>query len=763
MSRDNGAGPRRGYACPGCGAHAAPGHTCPDLTGRLTPAALEDLRRSGLSDATILRAGFRSLTREAIVERLGATWAAQVRDAYAIPYPMVPRGDATPFDRVKLIPPIVTPDGKQMKYHQRGDTVPRLYFGERALAARVNPTVALWITEGEKKGLRADQAGLPTIAIGGIWSWMHQHQPIPDLARIDWARRAVRLVPDANVWTRPEDLQRTVFALGKDLEDRGAVVTVVKLPAKPETEVGLDDFLVSGHTIEDVEALPTFGLKDRAWSKAAEWHREWKKQREKGDAGESSAEAALASIGRVTTFHPAQDVIGDTLVFGIPTDAGTVFISSKQEVLFARDLPKGVEPKPEQVALSHFSKAAIDTYRREGGQGASHGLLDALTDFFRRFIRFHDSRHADLVATWVLASYVFRVFAIFPYLQVRSPDKRCGKSRLLKLVSMLAFNCPGVTTRPTEASLFRETEQIGGVQVYDEMEGLKPGEPLGDMLGAVLNVGFEKGGTVPRTNKDTGLVERFNVYAPRALAAISGFKDTLEDRSLPIFMARKLRTERVERLSLRTVAPETEALRDRGYLFALSNIGEILATYDRIATVVEPRGLDDRAQDLWEPLITIALVADALDPVAEGTATRTETLLGLAQDLAGVRDAGDADSNAARLARDLQEIWTRKMAGVIRVPGAPGDGVVTLTPEALLDALHERPGWAWLESLKALATTLKPYGLYADQARDPEIRDPKTGKGKRNYVYLLDETHLADLAARYGPPEPGNPKARRPL
>jgi hypothetical protein len=155
--------------------------------------------------------------------------------------------------------------------------------------------------------------------------------------------------------------------------------------------------------------------------------------------------------------------------------------------------------------------------------------------------------------------------------------------------------------------------------------------------------------------------------------------------------------------------------------------------------------------------------------------SRTETLLALARDLAGVRDAGDEDSNAARLARDLQTIYTSTMPMLEVATGPAADGVFRLgdppmlafTPEKLLDLLHQRPGWTWIKTPKTLATTLKPYGLYARYARDPQIRD-RTGKGKRSYVYLLDAPLLADLAARYGPapePEEGarNPKARRPL
>jgi len=34
-----------------------------------------------------------------------------------------------------------------------------------------DPTQPLWITEGEKKSLKATQEGLPCLALSGVWSW----------------------------------------------------------------------------------------------------------------------------------------------------------------------------------------------------------------------------------------------------------------------------------------------------------------------------------------------------------------------------------------------------------------------------------------------------------------------------------------------------------------------------------------------------------------------------------------------------------------
>ncbi|MBI4609814.1 MAG: DUF3854 domain-containing protein [Candidatus Rokubacteria bacterium] len=88
------------------------------------------------------------------------------------------------------------------------------------------------ITGGEKKALKADQEGLACAALGGLWSWLLDGQPLPDLDRVDWWEREVLLAPDSDVWVRL-DLLQAVYALSKDLEGRAAKVAVLKLKTGP--------------------------------------------------------------------------------------------------------------------------------------------------------------------------------------------------------------------------------------------------------------------------------------------------------------------------------------------------------------------------------------------------------------------------------------------------------------------------------------------------------------------------------------------------
>jgi hypothetical protein len=255
------------------------------------------------------------------------------------------------------------------------------------------------------------------------------------------------------------------------------------------------------------------------------------------------------------------------------------------------------------------------------------------------------------------------------------------------------------------------------------VETLRGDKDRFDALIAVLNVGFERGGVVTRLEKrgERFVEEPYEVYAPRVLAGIAGLKDTLEDRALPLFMLRKRRSEPVSRLNRATDA-EAQALRAQSALACLTHIQAILAAYEGAPAVLEHEGIDDRAVDLWSPLVAVTLVADA-----EDGGSRARELLALARDLGTARDA---DAEAGTTARLLEALG--------RVREKVGD---TPTPAALLEALRARPGWDGLKSPRRLAGLLNPLGIVRQQVREGD---------RCRWCYLLQADQAADLRARYG-------------
>jgi hypothetical protein len=573
-------------------------------------------------------------------------------------------------------------------------------------------------------GPKANQEGFFCVAVGGLWNWQAGGRPITDLDRIDWVERETVIVPDSDVWTRP-DLVQPVFALGKELEGRGATVTVLKLPPVGDgTKAGLDDYLCA-HAREAFDALPRLPLKHAAFSHTNAWWRGWGKRKEEAaDAGaEATALDLLERTESVRVLHPAQDVVDGVLWYGVPVDGALVAITSSRQAYRADRLPEGIALRHTDPGASTVSRDLAVLWLTAGEVGSIAHTLDALAEFFLRYVVLPDRRTARWVAAWALATWCYRAFRVFPYLSIRSPEKRCGKSRLLGLLACVCFNASPVTAHPTEAQLYRSAARTGGVQLFDEVETLRGDKDRFDALISVLNVGFERGGVVTRLEKrgERFVEEPYEVYAPRVLAGIAGLKDTLEDRALPLFMLRKRRSEPVARLS-RTTEAEAQALRQACGLACLTQIERILQAYDAAPVLLEREGIDDRAVDLWSPLVAVTIVADR-----EDMGHRTRELLDVARELSAVREADADTGTTARLVEALDTIRA-------------GSGE-TITPAELLAALQARSGWDWLKSGRRLAGLLNPLGI---------TRRQLWNGGRRRWRYVLDAAQLGDLRARYG-------------
>ncbi len=221
-----------------------------------------ELHCSGLSDETITAAGFLSVSAEEASALLGF----RVESAgWAIPY-----DDEGSYHRVKLDTP--GPDGKRYRSPRgRGN---RLYLPPSLDPAVLkDPTIPLYITEGEKKALCSMQEGIPCVALAGVWAWMQKKadgitsEPISDLDQIAWAGRLVNVVFDSDLVSN--SLVATAErALGTYLATRGAHPYAIHLPAGLNgAKVGLDDLLVEHGvgalvTLDAVPIHPTNAAED---------------------------------------------------------------------------------------------------------------------------------------------------------------------------------------------------------------------------------------------------------------------------------------------------------------------------------------------------------------------------------------------------------------------------------------------------------------------------------------------------------------------
>jgi hypothetical protein len=231
-------------------------------------------------------------------------------------------------------------------------------------------------------------------------------------------------------------------------------------------------------------------------------------------------------------------------------------------------------------------------------------LLDELVETIKRHVVMLAAA-AYAVALWIMHTYVFTAMMVSPRMELKSPEKRCGKTTALIIIGELAAR--GLPTANVSASaIYRTVEAAQPTLLIDEADSfLKDNEELR----GVLNAGFMRGGQVIRVTGDNHEPRIYSCWAPVALATIRPLPDTIEDRAITIPLTRRLKTEVITRLRLDRLA-QLAPLKSKLTRWANDNIAAL-----EIADPEVPDALNDRAADCWRILLAIAEQAGGECPV----------------------------------------------------------------------------------------------------------------------------------------------------
>ena len=201
-----------------------------------------DLERSGLNKLSIIRKlGFSDMLSQVQTE---ADTGVGNAVSYVIPY-YGPRGEDLKYHRWKLFP--ITDEDLDIRYTQNEKTIPHLYLPKLVDWVKIcaDTSQRIIITEGEKKAACATNMGLPTAALGGVWSFTSKKwhlRELPDLNWFDWRGREVEICYDGDMYTN-DNVARALDALTGMLTKKGARVFVRHLPNEGGVSK-LDDFLM---------------------------------------------------------------------------------------------------------------------------------------------------------------------------------------------------------------------------------------------------------------------------------------------------------------------------------------------------------------------------------------------------------------------------------------------------------------------------------------------------------------------------------------
>jgi len=221
------------------------------------PAHAKALAASGITPEHARARGYVSVDTKKRVRELGVT-----PSGCTVPGLLVPQraadGSIWGYQYRPDNPRVLS--GKPVKYEtptgqRNGIDVPP---GVGPLLA--DPSVPLWVTEGVKKADAGALAGLACVALPGVWSWRGKDSStggkvaIPDWHDVALNDRRVILAFDSDVATKPA-VRRALSELAGYLRIKGARVEFCHLPDDEPGKTGLDDYLVAGHTADDLLAL----------------------------------------------------------------------------------------------------------------------------------------------------------------------------------------------------------------------------------------------------------------------------------------------------------------------------------------------------------------------------------------------------------------------------------------------------------------------------------------------------------------------------
>jgi hypothetical protein len=360
-------------------------------------------------------------------------------------------------------------------------------------------------------------------------------------------------------------------------------------------------------------------------------------------------------------------------------------------------------------------------------------LLGDLHGWLTSYVAFPSDHAAVAVALWAAHTHLVQSFGSTPRLAVLSPEKECGKTRVLELLELV---CAGaeMLSSASPAYLYRRvgTQGAGPVTILlDEADAIwKRGkaDDTAEALRSIVNAGHRRGATAGRVemNGQAATLVRFPVYAPAALAAIRTLPDTILSRSVVLHMRRRAPGQKVRPFRERTTRPEGETLHDELAAWAADVAGKVGDPWPEM-----PAGVEDRAADAWEPLLMVADLAGGDWPRLARSAC--EALI------KGARD--DSQTTGTRLLADLRDVFAASDGALF------GHAEALFTSDILkaLTALDEAPWGGWNHGAgigaRDLANLLKPYGIKPKTVRI----GADTAKGYRR-------ADLADEWARYVPP-----------
>jgi hypothetical protein len=434
----------------------------------------------------------------------------------------------------------------------------------------------------------------------------------------------------------------------------------------------------------------------------------------------------MAGGGKTKTIHLAQDVIDGKISYCATINSKYCLIYSGQEYEGIDDIVsnKKYEFYADSAELK-FSTGGIHNYMTGMRQGSDE-VFHAVREHIKKYVFFKNDDIYTVLAIWAMGTYVYRIFSYFPYIHINA-EKGSGKSMLMEVLCGLCFN-GDMSVGSTEAVIFRKVNNNSPTLFLDEAESFNKSksQKMRAILG-VLNSGYSQTGKVSRV--EAGKVVNFYTYSPKMFAGIEELTDTLLDRSIKIYMVKKLATESVDKYD-KIGKASADTIRDQLYCWGLNEGPRVWDKYEHdLATLPYLQSISNRQHDVWAPLL---IIGDNVDSVPSGcvdTLTRY-----LAEDEYFHKVANQGGNMTHMLIEALDEIKNN-----IR-PAKKIGNLYRYKTETVFKNIQSKPE---LKSIKTVNMLTKQLGIFGIKSENRSLG------GKTHKCYDIDLNELSELKERY--------------
>lgn len=477
----------------------------------------ELIEGSGILPEVVEERGYKTIRDGAILERLGFAKSQCRAPGMLVPIWGV---DGQPAGhQFKPDCPRTSPKGKPLKYETPAGSHNHLDCPPRSRPQIDDPSIPLWLTEGCKKVDALASKGLCAVAMTGVWNWKGRGAhggsvALPDFDHIALKGREIYIVFDSDAATN-RSVRAAESRLAALLSGRGAHVRTVRLPKLGAGKTGVDDYLVEGHAIPELQSL------------AKESPRTEEAEDKPVPVGWVEVDDSLYITVRATNdyFFAHQGTDGTVQLCKTIVDEAITYVPLPLPIKHGRPL--------EIVGLPDEGIATAPLREPEE-------LFQCIRDHILSYVDISDTE-ASLIVYYILLTWFYPKLNTIGYLRFLA-DTGKGKTRALTVVGDLCFYPLRTGGASSFSGLARTQEKWRGTLVLDEADfnGDKDHQ-----ITKYLNLGLQSETIYILSDKENPREqEYFSPFAPKVIGMRQAFRDNAtEGRLLSIDMHETTRIE----------------------------------------------------------------------------------------------------------------------------------------------------------------------------------------------------------------------------